>query len=104
MGLVAAAHLSHLKGHAGSDLVEHVEAVVAHIGLEPRVPAFVQPEAVLEGMKHDKKKRRSRLRFVLLRDVGDPFIADDVEDSELLAVLDEIRDTESTRREVFEST
>jgi 3-dehydroquinate synthetase len=55
-------------------------------------------------MKHDKKKRRSRLRFVLLRDVGDPFIADDVEDSELLAVLDEIRDTESTKREVFEST
>jgi 3-dehydroquinate synthetase len=104
MGLVAAAHLSHLKGHAGSDLVEHVESVVAHIGLVPRVPAFVQPEDVLEGMKHDKKRRRSRLRFVLLRDIGDPFIADDIEDSELLAVLGEIGDPESTQREVFEST
>jgi 3-dehydroquinate synthase len=93
-----------LNGHAGSDLVEHVESVVAHIGLEPRVPAFVQPEDVLEGMKHDKKKRRSRLRFVLLRDIGDPFIADDIEDSELLAVLGEIGDPESTQREVFEST
>jgi 3-dehydroquinate synthase len=88
MGLVAAARLSHRKGHASSDLVDRVEAVVGHIGLSAKTPPSIKARDILEGMRHDKKRRQSRLRFVLLRDVGDPFISDDVDDSEILAVLD----------------
>jgi shikimate kinase / 3-dehydroquinate synthase len=91
MGLVAAARLSHLKGHASSDLVDRVEAIVGHIGLSAKTPPSIQARDVLEGMRHDKKRRQSRLRFVLLRDVGDPFISDDVDDSEILAVLESMR-------------
>jgi 3-dehydroquinate synthase len=91
MGLVAASRLSHMKGHAGADLVDRVEAVVAHVGLEGRLPGHIRPEDVLGGMKHDKKRRHSRLRFVLLEEVGSPFVADDVTDSEVLAVLDGMR-------------
>ncbi|MFZ0015290.1 MAG: bifunctional shikimate kinase/3-dehydroquinate synthase [Acidimicrobiia bacterium] len=87
MGLVAAARLSHMRGHASSDLADRVEAVVAHIGLEPRIPGDIQPQQILEGMRHDKKKRHSRLRFVLLKAVGDPFVADDVDDVDVLEVL-----------------
>jgi 3-dehydroquinate synthetase/adenylate kinase len=91
MGLVAAARLSHRKGHANSDLVDRVEAVVHHIGLSAIIPASIQARDVLEGMRHDKKRRQSRLRFVLLRDVGDPFISDDVDDSEILDVVESMR-------------
>jgi 3-dehydroquinate synthetase/shikimate kinase len=87
MGLVASARLSHMKGHADSELPDRVEAVVAHIGLESRIPAAIQPEQVVEGMKHDKKRRHSRLRFVLLRDIGEPFISDDVDEADVLEVL-----------------
>jgi 3-dehydroquinate synthetase len=87
MGLVASARLSHMKGHARTDLVERIEAVVSHIGLQPRIPSNIQPGEILEGMTHDKKKRHSRLRFVLLRDVGEPLLADDVTDDEVLEVL-----------------
>ncbi|HEX6221651.1 MAG TPA: bifunctional shikimate kinase/3-dehydroquinate synthase [Acidimicrobiia bacterium] len=103
VGLVAATRLSHMKGHAGSDLAERVKALVAHIGLEPRIPSHLQPEDVLEGMRRDKKKRHSRLRFVLLRDVGDPFIADDVTDAEVLEVLRSVGAGGSTQTEVLES-
>jgi len=87
MGLVAATRLSHKKGHAGSELVDRVESVVAHIGLEPLIPGHIRPEDILGGMKHDKKRRHSRMRFVLLKDVGSPFVADDVTDSDVLEVL-----------------
>jgi 3-dehydroquinate synthetase len=44
-------------------------------------------------MRHDKKRRHSRLRFVLLKDVGEPIISDDVEDSEVLEVLEGMRES-----------
>lgn len=97
MGMVAAARLSRLKGHAGSDLVDRVEAVVNHIGLEIRLPGHLQPGDVLSGMRHDKKRRHSKLRFVLLKDVGSPFVADDVTDEEVLEVLDGMHERTSRR-------
>lgn len=93
MGLVAATRLSHRKGYANADLVERVEALVRHIGLHTTYPASIEPQDVLEGMRHDKKKRHSRLRFVLLKNVGEPLISDDVADSEVLEVLEGMRDT-----------
>lgn len=96
MGLVAAARLSHATGHAGSDLVDRIAAVVTHIGLSAGIPASIEPKDVLHGMRHDKKRRHSRLRFVLLRDVGEPFVSDDVSDSDVLAVLESMRDESET--------
>ncbi len=93
MGLVAAARLSYAKGEAGDDLADRVERVVAHIGLRPTIPESMDPQEILNGMKHDKKRRRSRRRFVLLRGVGEPFVTDDVSDSEILQLLDGMRET-----------
>jgi len=95
MGLVAAARLSHRKGYASADLVDRVEAIVDHIGLSAKLPVDMQARSVLEGMRHDKKRRHSRPRFVLLRDVGDPFISDDVDASEVLDVLEGMRESDS---------
>lgn len=103
MGLVAAARLSNLKGHATSELADRVEAIVSHIGLEASIPSNLQPEAILEGMKHDKKKRHSRLRFVLLADVGAPFVADDVTDAEVLEILRRVRANGASQPGVYES-
>jgi 3-dehydroquinate synthetase len=67
--------------------------LVGHIGLNAKVPASIQARDVLEGMRHDKKRRHSRLRFVLLKDVGEPLISDDVEDSEVLELLEGMRES-----------
>lgn len=96
MGLVAAARLSYRKGLADADLVERVEAIVGHIGLSAKIPASIQPQTVLEGMRHDKKRRKSRLRFVLLRNVGEPIITDDVDDSEVLDLIESMRASEES--------
>lgn len=87
MGLVAAVRVSHLKGHASLGLVERIESIVQHIGLQHRLPNAVSPAAVLEGMNHDKKRRHARPRFVLLRDIGEPFVSDQVSEADVLKVL-----------------
>ncbi|HVR79157.1 MAG TPA: bifunctional shikimate kinase/3-dehydroquinate synthase [Acidimicrobiia bacterium] len=87
MGLVAAARLSHLKGHASLDLVERIESIVQHIGLRHRLPEAVTPEAVLEGMNHHNKRQHARPRFVLLKKIGEPFLSDEASESDVLEVL-----------------
>ncbi len=90
IGLVAAARLSEVKGYAQPGISQKVRAIVEHIGLSPALPEAITPESVFAGMLHDKKRRHTQLRFVLLRDIGDPFVADDVTESEVLAVLSEM--------------
>jgi 3-dehydroquinate synthase len=87
LGLVAAARLSELKMHAPPGLAERVRGLVAHVGLDTTLPAGVRPEALIKAMRQDKKRRGSQLRFVLLHDIGNPFIADDVAESEVTTVL-----------------
>jgi 3-dehydroquinate synthase len=92
VGLVAAARLSSSLGHAGSDLPDRVEALIHHVGLRTSLPDTIAPIDILRGMKRDKKRRQSQLRFVLLRDIGDPFVLDGVADESVLRVLDGMRD------------
>lgn len=91
MGLVAATRLSQMLGHADADLADRVEMVVEHIGLEPVLPPSIEVDAITEGMLHDKKKRGSQPRFVLLKGIGDPFVTDEVTPAEITAVLGGMR-------------
>jgi 3-dehydroquinate synthetase len=41
-------------------------------------------------MRRDKKRRGGRLRFVLLRDIGDPIVTDEIDTDEVVAVLESL--------------
>lgn len=96
VGLVAATHLSARLGWCEPDLTLHVEGVLRRLGLPTREPDFL-PDQILEAMVADKKRLGSRLRFVLLRAVGEAFVTDQVKPGEVLAVLDEMRDRNTFR-------
>jgi shikimate kinase/3-dehydroquinate synthase len=91
LGLVLAARLSALLGHAEPALAERIAAHLAAVGLPsrlaelPRVPPLA---ALLARMKADKKVRDGRLRFVLIRRPGDVFTAEAAEE-DAAAVLAE---------------
>jgi 3-dehydroquinate synthetase/shikimate kinase len=87
IGLVAAARLSERSGLAASGLADRVEALVAHVGLGTTLPAPVPPRVLLDAMRHDKKRRGGRQRFVLLRGVADPVVTDEVAPDDVEAVL-----------------
>jgi 3-dehydroquinate synthetase len=92
MGLVAAAALSARLGHCSTTLPDRVESVVADAGLPVRIPATVDPRRLIEAMGRDKKKTEGRIRFVLLRDIGDVFVTDTVKETDVLATLKDLTD------------
>jgi shikimate kinase/3-dehydroquinate synthase len=86
VGLVAAARLSQSLGYADVALVEQVEALLAEVGLPTRAPGL-DAESLYAAMGTDKKWISGQARFILLRGVGQPFIAKDVPKSAVIDVL-----------------
>ena len=62
-----------------------MRAAIERLGLPTR--HTFDPAAALAAMGTDKKRRGRSLRFVLIRDIGEVFVADDVREAEILAAL-----------------
>ena len=90
IGLAAAARLSERAGVAKPGLAGQVESLLTHVGLRTELPERTPPAALLHAMRRDKKRRGGRLRFVLLRDIGDPVVTDETTTDDVLAVLDSL--------------
>jgi 3-dehydroquinate synthase len=88
MGLVAAANLSSRLGYCAQGLQAGIEAVLTDAGLPCRIPAEAAPERVLAAILRDKKRQGDRLRLVLMREIGEVFVADDVPRTALTHTLE----------------
>jgi shikimate kinase / 3-dehydroquinate synthase len=90
MGLVTAANLSARLGHCSVKLQHRIETALEASALPNRIPSDVQPDRLLKVMAADKKKKAGRLRFVLLRDVGDAFVTDAVDQTAVIETLSDM--------------
>lgn len=84
-GMVLAARASLLLGHIGEAELKRIESILAAARL-PVVPPELPVATWLELMGHDKKVEAGRLRFVLLRALGEAYLDDAVP----LPVLDRV--------------
>jgi shikimate kinase / 3-dehydroquinate synthase len=91
MGLVAAANLSARLGYAAPELQNRLEQLLQRWQLSTRIPADYEPTALLAAMRSDKKRLAGKLRFILLRNVGDVFIEGNVAETAVLTTLNELR-------------
>jgi shikimate kinase / 3-dehydroquinate synthase len=91
MGLIAAARLSEQVGLATPGLAGRVESLITRVGLATSLPHAMPVDALIEAMHRDKKRQAGKLRFVLLRDVGDPVVSADVSTTQLVDVLDSLQ-------------
>ena len=91
VGLVAAARLSERVGLARAPLGDRVEALVAGVGAPTNLPVAMPVDALVDAMLRDKKRQDGKLRFVLLRDVGEPVVTEDVQPAALIDVLDSLQ-------------
>ena len=89
LGMVAAAEMSANLGYCDAELPGLVRETLARLGLPTRY-AF-DPPAALAAMGTDKKRRGRSLRFVLIRQVGKVFVADNVPEAAVLEALESIR-------------
>jgi 3-dehydroquinate synthetase len=91
MGLVAAASLSARLGHCAPELQERLKPVLVDAGLPVRIPAHIDLFRVYEAMRRDKKAASGRIRFILLRAIGDVFVSDTVEREQVMETLEDLK-------------
>lgn len=94
LGMVLAARYSARHGLLSDEDAERVTTAVDAAGLPSEVAALgldCDGAALVEHMRHDKKMDAGTLPFVLLRGIGDAFLAHDVELGDVAAFLDEQR-------------
>ncbi|MEK0083612.1 3-dehydroquinate synthase [Benzoatithermus flavus] len=93
IGMVDAFALSARLGHCPQDDAERAEAHLARLGLPTRITQVSNRpfpvDELLAAMGRDKKVENARLRFVLVRGIGDAFTSADVPETAVRAVLAE---------------
>lgn len=70
MGMVYAARRSEELGFSPDSTADRIEALCARMGLPTRTPTFPR-RAYLDALRVDKKKRDSRIRYIVLRGIGE---------------------------------
>ncbi len=92
VGIACAFRFSQALGHCAGQDVVRVERHLKAVGLPTRIQDIaglsVEPAAMLEAMRQDKKVERGRLTFILTRGIGESFIAKNVAETEALRFLE----------------
>ncbi|MGD8352596.1 MAG: 3-dehydroquinate synthase [Pseudomonadota bacterium] len=91
MGIVASTYLSRELGYCRSDVLERIEQVMVSTGLPVRIPGELDAGELLKAMRSDKKKKAGKLRYVLLRDLGQVFVTDQVSDESVSKIFAALR-------------
>jgi 3-dehydroquinate synthase len=80
IGMMAAAKLAQHMGFLAEKKVKQLEELILAAGLPVSLPDLDQnkKETLLELIKHDKKVRDGKIRFVLIKAIGNAFISDKI--------------------------
>ncbi len=92
LGMVLAARFSARVGLMPAASAEHAARHIAKVGLPSEISALglnCDGRTLADHMLHDKKMDAGRLPFVLMKGIGEAFLARDVELSEVAGFLDE---------------
>jgi 3-dehydroquinate synthase len=84
--MLLAARLSQRLGLLAAEEVKRLAAVLQAAGL-PLEPPALDTERFLDLMGHDKKVEGGRIRFVLLKRIGEAFVSGEVPHAALVEVL-----------------
>jgi len=86
IGMLVAAKISNKMGILEGNEVIRLKNVVEKADLPTDMPEL-EVEEIIQAMKHDKKVLRGKVRFVLLKSIGEAFISDEVSPSLIEEVL-----------------
>lgn len=85
IGMVGACRMAVELGHSNDAYRERLEELLQRAGLPRKAPLRVEPGRIVEIMKHDKKAKRGKLRFILPGTAPGTWSVQDVTDEDLLA-------------------
>ena len=81
IGMMAAAKISRRMGLLQENELVRLEEVITQAGLPTKMPDLTrdEKEKLLEVIKHDKKVLNGKVRFVLLKSIGNAIVSDEVQ-------------------------
>lgn len=91
-GMIIANDLARRLGWLTPEDCQRAEALVKGAGLPVRGPDSLTTDHMIDLMSVDKKVSAGRIKFVLLKRLGEAVLTGDVPESELRATLDAMRD------------
>lgn len=91
MGMCAAAWLSVKRAGLSEADAKRICALIGATGLPTKLGDKYKIEDLFEAMRLDKKARGGKLRFVLLKRLGEAFVSDAVTDEDVKEVVDVCR-------------
>jgi 3-dehydroquinate synthetase len=87
IGMRAAAALSVIRGHLKVSAFDEINGFLSRFDV-PKIPAGVTGRKLLRLIRYDKKARDGRVRFVLLKKIGQVVLDNEVRDAEFLQSLE----------------
>jgi 3-dehydroquinate synthase len=90
VGLAGAARLSHKLGYLPSADVQRIDRTLLAHALPVRLREPLPPAALMASMQHDKKVRAGRLRFVVLKHLGQAVTQSDIDPAVVESVWREL--------------
>lgn len=91
LGCVAAAFLSYKRGLIDAAAVDEIRATNRIFQLPVQLETDLSTEELLEATKKDKKMSQGRIRFILLRRIGEAFADTTVTEEEICAAIDSLK-------------
>ncbi len=91
LGMVAAARLSTQVSGLTPAAAAKIVSTMSRFDLPTRLPDDMPAERILEHMKHDKKFSEGKIRFVLLRTMGDAYVSSDVTEAHIVSAIKGLR-------------
>jgi len=85
-GMMCAALLGHEVAGTPADVVSRIVALVRQMGPLPPWPD-AKPKEIIDAMRSDKKARGGKLRFVLVKKLGQARTFDDVPEKTVECIL-----------------
>lgn len=90
LGTLMAARLSAQLGDLPASVETDIHDLYARCGLPVDIPVFTADEW-LDAMGHDKKNVGTRIRYILLKAIGEGFVAEHVEPSAVRGMIESFR-------------
>ena len=86
-GMVLASRLSAAAGGIDAAVVNELIGFNEAVGLPVSPPADVTPQALLAAMRSDKKVTAGKIRYILLRQLGEATVTEDVTEDDIARVI-----------------
>jgi len=86
-GMMIAVQLSRLLGWLDHDQVYRVQSLLKRARLPVAIPPEMQPEDFFEKMSMDKKVQAGKIRYILLKNIGEAVITDGFRKEDVTAAI-----------------